>query len=259
MLLRRLRCQEDLSLKSFGPPSAGTIGAAGKGGGPSRPPPPPPQPPLLIHPPPPPPAGGGTAGGFSCRRGADFGGKISPLRKLRKVAKPPPPPLVQPAPCLLCDPLGLRSLWGVAHMALVGHMARRGAHVPLPTVPLSPANSVFSAEFLVLAAAILSICRINSRKTNSSLASDLLELHLSGIVSTRRNDRHPLATATENRERRDATVSGANPKPMRAPGSNNRRTYSALMPPSPLPQGVGGLSACARHVKRSYVPMFLRP
>ena len=52
--LRRLRCQEDLRFKTFGPPSAGTIGEPSEEGrGPSQPPPPPlfrPPPPLLIHP-----------------------------------------------------------------------------------------------------------------------------------------------------------------------------------------------------------------
>ena len=44
-----LRCQEDLSLQIFGPPSAGTIGGPWEeGGGPSQPLPLPP--PLLIHP-----------------------------------------------------------------------------------------------------------------------------------------------------------------------------------------------------------------
>ena len=47
ILLRRLRCQEDLSLKIFGLPSAGT-----QGGG-SQPPPPPPFRPPPSDPPPP--------------------------------------------------------------------------------------------------------------------------------------------------------------------------------------------------------------
>ena len=52
--LRRLRCQEDLRLKGFGPPSAGTIGGPWeKGGSQPTPLPPPlqtPPSPLLIHP-----------------------------------------------------------------------------------------------------------------------------------------------------------------------------------------------------------------
>ena len=57
-LLRRFRCQDDLSFKIFGPPSSGTIGGPWEEGVPAKPPlrsPPPP----LIHPwgtPPPPPA-----------------------------------------------------------------------------------------------------------------------------------------------------------------------------------------------------------
>ena len=53
ILLQRLRCQEDLSLKIFGPPSAGTIGGPSEEGG-SQPEPPPPTPlqtpptPLLL-------------------------------------------------------------------------------------------------------------------------------------------------------------------------------------------------------------------
>ena len=39
ILLRRLRCQEDLSLKIVGPPSVGTIGGPKEEGGPSQPPP----------------------------------------------------------------------------------------------------------------------------------------------------------------------------------------------------------------------------
>ena len=43
ILLQRLRCQEDLSLNFFGPPSAGTKGGPWEEGGPSQPPPPSPQ------------------------------------------------------------------------------------------------------------------------------------------------------------------------------------------------------------------------
>ena len=41
ILLRRLRCQEDLRVKIFGPPSAGTIGPWEEGGSQPTPPPPP--------------------------------------------------------------------------------------------------------------------------------------------------------------------------------------------------------------------------
>ena len=54
ILLRRLRCQEDLSFKNFGLPSAGDHrGSLGGGGSQPIPPPPfqtPPPPPLLMHP-----------------------------------------------------------------------------------------------------------------------------------------------------------------------------------------------------------------
>ena len=55
ILLRRVRPQEDLSLKIFGPPLAGNIGGPKEEGGPSQTPLPPPHPsdpppPLLIHP-----------------------------------------------------------------------------------------------------------------------------------------------------------------------------------------------------------------
>ena len=43
MLLRRLRCQEDLSFKIFGPPSAGTIGGPWEEGATAKPPLPPPS------------------------------------------------------------------------------------------------------------------------------------------------------------------------------------------------------------------------
>ena len=49
ILIRRLRRQEDLSLKVFGPPWAGTIGEPWEEGGPSQTP----LPPLEIPPPPP--------------------------------------------------------------------------------------------------------------------------------------------------------------------------------------------------------------
>ena len=49
MLLRRLRCQEDLRLTIFGPPSAGTIGGSWEEGGPS-------QTPLPLQKTPPPPS-----------------------------------------------------------------------------------------------------------------------------------------------------------------------------------------------------------
>ena len=51
ILFRRLRCPEDLGFKSFGPPSAGTLGGGGSQPNPPSPPSdPPPPPPLLIHP-----------------------------------------------------------------------------------------------------------------------------------------------------------------------------------------------------------------
>ena len=56
-LLRRLRCQEDLSFKIVGPPSAGAIGGPSEEGGPSQTPlpfRPPPYPPSNTSPPPPP-------------------------------------------------------------------------------------------------------------------------------------------------------------------------------------------------------------
>ena len=43
ILLRRLRCQEDLSFKTLGPPSVGTIGGPWEEGGPSQTRPPPPN------------------------------------------------------------------------------------------------------------------------------------------------------------------------------------------------------------------------
>ena len=50
ILLRCLRCQDDLSVKKFGPPSAGTIGRAWEQGCPSQIP----LPPTLSIPPSPP-------------------------------------------------------------------------------------------------------------------------------------------------------------------------------------------------------------
>ena len=59
ILLRRLWCQEDLSLKNFGPPSAGTIGGPWEEGGPSQTPLPPPP----FRPPLPPPLSNTSWGG----------------------------------------------------------------------------------------------------------------------------------------------------------------------------------------------------
>ena len=56
ILLRRLRCQEDLRFKNFGPPSAGTIGGPWEEGGPSQPPPLPIPRPCANPPPPSPPS-----------------------------------------------------------------------------------------------------------------------------------------------------------------------------------------------------------
>ena len=61
ILLRRLRCQEDLRFKIVGPPSAGTIGGPlEEGGSPANPPSTPPPPPSTTS------LGQGTGAGVPC-------------------------------------------------------------------------------------------------------------------------------------------------------------------------------------------------